>query len=480
MMDDVYVFNDKNLFYPDKDSAFSPSAVYPEYRWTKDACGISEKDNAIYRGIREIFHNMNFDHENYNTRYWNPLADIVCPGSTVLIKPNMVKHQNDTPGNGTECLYTHPSLVRAVVDYVLIAQKGKGRVMIADAPVQSCDFKTLYTDSGYGSMVDFYDRQGIKIEFYDLRKEIAHIQQGIVVRNENKGACDDVCIDLAGDSSFCSLNEEQLKRLRVTDYSPDVMNRHHTGNKHEYSVSGIVLEADVIINMPKIKTHRLGGITAALKNMVGINSRKDYLPHHRMGDISEGGDQFRHGDSGRKLLNRLSDIRNRFINEKQYQKARIADVTYRCIWKIFRSGKSKDASIGNWYGNDTIWRTVSDLNKIVLFADKAGNICKTRQRNMIVIGDMVVSGEGEGPLNPQAVKTDCVVFGDNPLLFDMAIAKLMGYTYDRLPVIRNNFLMKKEYRNRMIHSNNECYDGKKVDELSGIHVFKRPQGWEEA
>lgn len=56
-------------------------------------------------------------------------------------------------------------------------------------------------------------------------------------------------------------------------------------------ISSCVMDADVIINVPKPKTHRIAGMTAALKNFVGINVRKEYLPHHTMGDHSTGGDE---------------------------------------------------------------------------------------------------------------------------------------------------------------------------------------------
>ncbi|SFB14008.1 DUF362 domain-containing protein [Selenomonas ruminantium] len=56
------------------------------------------------------------------------------------------------------------------------------------------------------------------------------------------------------------------------------MNRHQAPGIHNYNVSEVVLEADVVISLPKPKTHRFGGVTAALKNMVGINANKECLP----------------------------------------------------------------------------------------------------------------------------------------------------------------------------------------------------------
>lgn len=324
MKNSIYIYNDNEMIYPEKKYAFSPSINYPEYKWYDD---ISKEENKIYDSIRKTFHALGLDDSHYGTKYWNPLGESISPRQTILIKPNMVKHINDTPVNGVDCLYTHPSLVRAVLDYVLIALNGEGRIVIADAPVQSCDFDELYHNSGYDKIIDFYKQRGINVELYDLRKETAVIEHGIVVRHKNS-SYNDICIDLSKQSAFSDLNEQQLKNLRITDYSPTVMNKHHTKSKHEYSISKIALEADVIINMPKIKTHRLAGMTGALKNMVGINSRKDYLPHHRIGDISSGGDQFRKDNSIRKILNLLSDMRNRNIENKKYLAAKITNIFY--------------------------------------------------------------------------------------------------------------------------------------------------------
>lgn len=53
------------------------------------------------------------------------------------------------------------------------------------------------------------------------------------------------------------------------------------------------MEADVIINIPKPKCHRLAGMTAALKNMVGVIYDKNSLPHRKIGSVEEGGDAYK-------------------------------------------------------------------------------------------------------------------------------------------------------------------------------------------
>ena len=123
--------------YPSRKSAFSPSIKYPEYGFTE----LSDEANDIYEMIRESFHKMAMDDSNYGTSEWNPFGEIIEPGNTVLIKPNLVSHKNET--GGIDCLTTHPSIIRVVMDYVLIALHGSGRIILGDAPVQTCDFEQL-------------------------------------------------------------------------------------------------------------------------------------------------------------------------------------------------------------------------------------------------------------------------------------------------------------------------------------------------
>lgn len=47
------------------------------------------------------------------------MGAIIRPGMNVLLKPNWVLHRNET--STLESLVTHPSVIRAVPDYVAIA-----------------------------------------------------------------------------------------------------------------------------------------------------------------------------------------------------------------------------------------------------------------------------------------------------------------------------------------------------------------------
>lgn len=58
------------------------------------------------------------------------------------------------------------------------------------------------------------------------------------------------------------------------------------------------------------------------------------------------------------------------------------------------------------------------------------------QRIILIVADMIVSGEKEGPVNPTPKNVGIVAVGDNPLLFDEAIATLMGFDIIKIPTFQ--------------------------------------------
>src|SRR5258708_28599473 len=67
---------------------FSPSRPYPEY-----ALGDSPSEsNPAYEGVRGCFHTAGLDLATFDPPDWNPLKELIHPGETVLLSPNMV-HQ---------------------------------------------------------------------------------------------------------------------------------------------------------------------------------------------------------------------------------------------------------------------------------------------------------------------------------------------------------------------------------------------------
>src|ERR1022692_5135996 len=88
--------------------------------------------DTVADSVRDFFRSLDLDPAN-------PLGQWIRPGMTVVVKPNWVKHEFGSTV-GRNVLFTHASLVRVLIDAALTALAGHGRVYVADAPLQGCDF----------------------------------------------------------------------------------------------------------------------------------------------------------------------------------------------------------------------------------------------------------------------------------------------------------------------------------------------------
>lgn len=114
-MKKVIIIYNSDAIYP-SEAPFHPSEVYPEYPFKE----FNSNQNIVYSMVREFLRLHGFDEANYGTSQWNPLGELISPGDTVLIKPNLVKHKNKL-GYDARSVFTHGSVIRAVLDYVYIA-----------------------------------------------------------------------------------------------------------------------------------------------------------------------------------------------------------------------------------------------------------------------------------------------------------------------------------------------------------------------
>ena len=139
----------------------------------------------------------------------DPLGGInqfVKPGQNVLIKPNLLA------GKAPEkAVTTHPEIVRQVI---LLAQSAGGRVMVGDSP-------------GVGHPETVARKCGI----YEI-------------------------VEATG-ARFAPFNESVPINLEA-------------GTFHHLEVAREALNAEIIINLPKLKTHQMMGFTGAVKNMFGL------------------------------------------------------------------------------------------------------------------------------------------------------------------------------------------------------------------
>ena len=477
----VTIIEKKGANYPKDKMFWCPDQEYIEL------IGIYDHyidNNDVFAMLRELFFEMGMDKDNYGKESWNPLGDkLIEEGQSILIKPNMVIEQNKGNG-GVECLYTNPSLVAALIPYVWKALGGKGKIVVADAPIQSCEFETLCESAGYYDMIDYFKNKGVAIELYDLRGVKSFVDSGLL--SQSFVGHDNFIVDLGNQSAHAELPDEIIERERITCYDPNELRQHHNAEKHEYCVAKEVLEADVIINLPKPKSHRYAGVTICMKNFVGINVHKEFLPHHRVGDMSKGGDEYPKASKILEISSKFMDKRNEKMNSGKLTRARIDFL----ISKILEHGykkinPDKGHTYGSWYGNDTIWRTVVDLNRIVMFADKSGVMKNEQQRKVLNIADMIVAGDGEGPLTPDPVYMGMLVAGENVVDTDVVIATLMGFDVEKIPLYRGLDLGKYEsYRLEygkgvVLTSNEEKYMVTSIKDLRGKSGFhcKPTVGW---
>lgn len=356
-------------------------------------------------------------------------CDFIKPGMTVLIKPNLVMDKNHNPEGGTECLYTQASVVRPVIEYVISKVGKSGRIIIGDAPMQECVFDNI---KGYKDLVGEYASKGYNIKLVDFRGLKSQVKRGIHYSelNENTG----IVVNLGEESEFYGGNMDLCKNMRVTNYDPRILPKHHHGELQEYYVSREFLAADIIINMPKPKSHRKAGFTGALKNLVGINVRKEYLPHHTLGSKKENGDEYLDKNFFHSLRSRLLDKLNIASSEGNYKKAKLFRLVILPCSLLYHLTRRNDYDEGSWYGNNTIPKTIVDLNRIAIYSDKEGKLCDTPQRKIISIGDMIISGEKEGPVCPSPKNVGIVVAATNSYAFDKVVCKLMGFDKGKIPV----------------------------------------------
>ncbi len=129
---------------------------------------------------------------------------------------------------------------------------------------------------------------------------------------------------------------------------------------------------------------------------------------------------------------------------------------------------------GAWHGNDTIWRTILDLNRILLYADSDGSLQPSRRRKVFCLVDAIVAGEEEGPMRPKERHCGAVLAGANPLVVDTAAAKLMGLPTEFVPQIAKGFGLTSY----PIFQRDACHDqcggrGRSCRFLNGARILSR-------
>ena len=300
--------------------------------------------------------------------------EYVRPGDRVVLKPNWVKeHDERHPGPAQwEHVVTHPAVIEAVIRWVAGRLNGDGSIVVCDAPQTDSSFSTLSAYCGLDEMIERCRAvfPGPKIELLDLRPEEWHAVDGVTVSKTQLPG------DPLGDT-FVALNEASEfvgfsgnGQLYGASFNMDETNERHRGERHEYMLCRTPMDADVFINLPKLKTHKKVGLTCALKNLVGINANKNWLPHHTEGTPDQGGDQFPTTTTKAKLEHSWMGRAKRLVYGKPLLSRML--VPLKKVGRLFFGDTQKVVRSGNWHGNDTCWRMVLDLNKCLFDFDGAG------------------------------------------------------------------------------------------------------------
>lgn len=454
---------------------FAPSGAYPEF----PASGgkPSSHQNAAFAAVRQCLAVMGLDGSRFGTAQWNPLADLIEPGQQVLIKPNWVRHES-TAGGAFEALVTHSSVIRAILDYVLLALRGSGRVIIGDAPIQSADFDSLVERTAIARLIEQVDAGPVDIELRDFRENVCRQDDRGRVTGHRKlqGDRDGYAVVDLGAASALEAVSDRSERFRVTNYDPSEMLQHHAPGRHEYLVARAILRSDVVINVPKLKTHRKAGLTCCLKNLVGINGSKDYLPHHRVGPLEQGGDEYARPCIWKALASRMLDVVESPGGALKHGAARLA---LRVARRMARHAAPDPYSEGSWHGNDTVWRMVLDLNRILLTARDDGSLADSPQRRVLHVVDGIVAGEGEGPLIPEARRAGIVLAGYEAAAVDAMAARLIGFDPDKLPLLRGALAWRREALGQSGPQLVTCMDEtpKPLGSVAPLLCVKPSAGW---
>jgi uncharacterized protein (DUF362 family) len=446
----------------------------------------SHEDNPAYAGVSECFRLAGLDPSSYGTPQWNPLVGLIRPGETVLLKPNLVKEVHPRDPDGWQYVLTHGSIVRAVADYVWKALEGRGKIIVADAPQTDSSFAAIVRLLGLDEIQRYYAQKGLAFELIDLRKEQWTNRDGVIVERRQLAGdpYGDVAFDLRDHSEFAK--HTGAGRYYGADYDRAEVNRHHSWGRHEYLLSRAAISCDVFFNLPKLKTHKKAGVSLALKNLVGINSDKNWLPHHTEGDPAHGGDEHPQPGAKHRLERRLVSMSHRAAVAFPAAGSYVMRKLRRPGLRVFGDAEQLVRS-GNWHGNDTVWRMCLDLNKLLAYGNTDGTLRDddeaNRKRHYVLV-DGIIAGEGRGPIDPDPVKAGILAFGTHAPSVDAACCFLMGFDPERIPIIANAFrcshysLSSGAWGDIQISSNRPEWNGS-LHELTDAETlyFKPHFGW---
>jgi len=317
----------------------------------------------------------------------NPLSNIIQQGDTVVLKPNLVGKS----GFAREGC-TRTPVLRPLVDFAV--QAGASKVIIAEGSA------TPYPDSiVFGP--DYSNITG-------LVQALQSTYPSVVIDHKDLNLDDFTWVDLGETSTFYGVYTPQqlysVSEMRMDEnsyyYAQDCNGYNPKGYKPGlYAIANTVFQADVFINVPKMKVHWITGVTLSLKNLIGIT---------------------------------VSSTGNTTHEEN------IKDIPH---WNNSAPKPAYDEVLARQdsFDNDVVWRVMADLNKIVLYADGDGMLHPTKQRRYLSVVDAVIGMEGPTMYTPPGVPrpTGAIIAGQNPVAVDAVCSRVMGFNHTVLNSVVN-------------------------------------------
>ena len=383
----------------------------------------------------------------------------------ILLKPNWVKHSINEPDE--ICLRTHDNFLLATLEIILKYKPAS--VLIGDAPIQGCKWDNVVA-SDLALKVDLTSKKhGIPVEIKDFRRVVFSPSKNNPVKDRNP-LSDYIIFDLGKESYLEPITDAKKNVFRVTDYDPDKLAESHGPGVHKYCITKELFNADVVISLPKVKTHQKAGITAALKNLVGVNGDKDYLPHHRIGGSGHGGDCY----PGNNLLRSWSEFALDFANRRQGKWWYVIGRKISgALWRLSFPGQEHHLGAA-WHGNDTTWRMVLDLNKVAVYGNADGTLSKHPQRQVFSLCDGIIGGQGDGPLRPEPLPLGIISFTNHSGMNDLAMATLMQFEISKIAMLREINNLSKKDKVELSWNNSKI----KLKDLDSFSIdTKAPPGW---
>lgn len=368
---------------------------------------------------------------------------LLAAGSAGLavLKPNWIQESHEYQIDVWEPVITHPAVVLAVAETLAEKMKGQGTICLCDAPHSYANFDAIVSRGTLRNRLQELRTRwpNLNVELIDLRREVWIRKEEVVIerRRNPEDPRAYVKLNLGPRSLFYGKSGEG--RYYGADYDSSVVNQHHSGERHEYLLAGSPMSCHLFINLPKLKTHKKTGITCSLKNLVGINGDKNWLPHHTEGSPENGGDEF----PERKLNSGLETAVKKAGQRIALTLPAIGPWLYRKsrnLGKLVLGNSQRVVRNGNWHGNDTCWRMALDLNRALLYGEMDGSWRTAGSpKSYLSIVDGIIGGEGDGPLCPTAVESRVLIGGKNAALVDAVAARVMGFEPRSIPLVWHAF-----------------------------------------